>query len=147
MATDSVQESAVIDAELGAVYDVVGDFESYPDWLDEFKSAEVLETREDGWADRVRFTLSSMGLSLTMVLAYTYTDTRLSWHLVEGDMMTRNDGAYDMVDNGDGTTTLTYELTVETNVPLPGMVRKRLAKKTVVDSLKAIKQRAEAHEG
>ena len=144
MATDSVTESITINADLGTVYDVVGDFESYPEWLEEFKAVEVLQTREDGWAEKVRFTLASMGISLDMVLAYTYGDTRMEWVLEEGSMMTRNDGAYDMVDNGDGTTTLTYELLVETSVPLPSMVRKRLAKKTVVDSLKAIKVRAEA---
>lgn len=144
MATDSVKESIDIEAELGHVYDVIGDFDSYPEWLDEFRAAEVVETRDDGWADKVRFTMSSMGLTIHMTLVYTYTDARMSWSLVEADMMSRNDGAYDMVDNGDGTTTLTYELLIETNVPLPGMVRKRLARKTVHDSLKAIKERAEA---
>ncbi len=144
MATDSVQETIVVKAELGTVYDTVGDFESYPEWLDEFKSVEIVETRDDGWADKVKFELNSMGITLHMTLAYTYGDTRVEWVLVDGDMMTRNDGAYDMTDNGDGTTSLTYELTVETSVPLPGMVRKRIAKKTVSDSLKAIKKRAEA---
>lgn len=144
MAAERVRESIDIDAELGAVYDVIGDVESYPEWLEEFKEAEVLATREDGWVERARFTLASMGMSINMVLAYTYDDTRMSWELVEGDMINRNDGAYDLVDNGDGTTTLSYELLVEANVPLPGMVRRRLAKKTVVDALKAIKQRAEA---
>lgn len=144
MATDSVQESVVISAELGTVYDIVGDFDTYPQWLEEFKAVEVLATREDGWAEQVRFTMSTMGLTIHMTLAYTYSDTRMSWEMVEADMMTRNDGAYDMVDNGDGTTTLTYDLVVETTVPLPGMIRKKLARKTVTDSLKAIKLRAEA---
>lgn len=144
MATDSVTESITINADVGTVYDVVGDFESYPEWLEEFKAVEVLQTREDGWAEKVRFTLATMGISIDMVLAYTYGDTRMEWVLEEGSMMSRNDGAYDMTDNGDGTTTLTYELLVETQVPLPSMVRKRLAKKTVVDSLKAIKARSEA---
>ncbi|CAN5360402.1 SRPBCC family protein [soil metagenome] len=144
VATDSVQESVVINAELGTVYDVVGDFESYPEWLDEFRETEILATRDDGWAERVRFRLASMGITINMVLEYTYSDTRMEWVLVEADMMQRNDGAYDMVDNGDGTTTLTYELLIETSVPLPGMIRKQLAKKTVNGSLKAIKQRAEA---
>ncbi|MGI9018406.1 MAG: SRPBCC family protein [Euzebya sp.] len=143
MATDSVSESILVDAAPGAVYDVVGDFESYPQWLEQFKEAEVLVTRDDGWAQKVRYVLSTMGISLGMTLVYTYTDTRVEWVLESGDMMTRNDGSYDMVDNGDGTTTLTYELVVETNVPLPSIVRKSIAKKTVSDSLKAIKQRAE----
>ncbi|WP_370328207.1 SRPBCC family protein [Euzebya sp.] len=144
MATDSVTESITIAADLPTVYDVVGDYESYPDWLDEFKSAEVLESYDDGWAKQVRFALSSMGLTVHMTLAYTYTDTRVDWRLVDGDMISKNDGSYDMEDNGDGTTTLTYTLEVQSNVPLPGMVRKRIAQKTVTDSLKAIKQRAES---
>lgn len=144
LATDSVKETILVKADLGTVYDTVGDFGSYPEWLEEFKSAEILETREDGWADKVRYQLSTMGISISMTLVYTYTDTRVEWTLVEGEMMSRNDGAYDMTDNGDGTTSLTYELAVETSVPLPGMVRKRIAKKTVTDSLKAIKKRAES---
>lgn len=144
MATDSVQETVRIKADLGTVYDTVGDFESYPQWLEEFKEVEVLRTRDDGWADQVRYVLSSMGITLHMTLEYTYGDDRVEWRLVDGDMMTRNDGAYVMADNGDGTTDLTYELVVETSVPLPSMVRKRIAKKTVTDSLKAIKARAES---
>jgi uncharacterized membrane protein len=144
VATDSVRETITIAADLATVYDVVGDFETYPEWLEEFKAVEVLATRDDGWADRVRYTMSTMGLTIHMTLAYTYSDTRVDWELVEGDMMTRNDGAYDMVDNGDGTTQLTYELAVESSVPLPSMVRKRIARKTVTDSLKAIKARAES---
>lgn len=144
MATDSVTKSVVVNAPLGTVYDTVGDFERYPEWLEEFKDAEVIATRDDGWAQQVAYTLSTMGITLTMTLDYTYTDTRVEWTLVEGNMMRQNDGAYDMSDNGDGTTTLTYELEVDTNVPLPSMIRKKLAKKTVDDSLAAIKIRAEA---
>jgi uncharacterized membrane protein len=143
VATERVQETVQIAADLGTVYDTVGDFESYPEWLEEFREVEVLETRDDGWAHQVRYVLSSMGLSITMVLEYAYTDDRVQWHLVRGEMMTKNDGAYQMADNGDGTTSLTYELEVETSVPLPSMVRKRIARKTVTDSLKAIKARAE----
>lgn len=143
MATDSVEKTLTINADLGTVYDVVGDFESYPDWLEEFREAEVLETYDDGWAKQVRYVLHAMGISIDMTLAYTYTDTRVEWHLVDGDMISKNDGSYEMADNGDGTTALTYALEVVTNVPLPGMVRKRIAKKTVSDSLDAIKKRAE----
>lgn len=144
MASDSMTETLTVEADVETVYDTVADFEAYPEWLDEFKEAEILETFDDGWAKTVRFRLGAAGISLPMVLAYTYTDTRVDWSLVEGDMLTRNDGAYVLADNGDGTTDVTYELAVDSNIPLPGMVRRRVAKKIIVDSLKAIKKRAEA---
>ncbi len=58
-------------------------------------------------------------------------------------MITVNDGAYEMSANADGTTLLTYELMLETTVPLPGVVRRRFAKRTVNESLRSIKRRAE----
>lgn len=143
MASETVTESLVISAPLGAVYDTVGDFDSYPEWLEEFKEATIVETREDGWADRVAFVASSLGMTLRMTLAYSYDDSRMSWELVEANILSRNDGFYDMVDNGDGTTTLTYELSIDTLVPIPALLRRQLMRRTVTESLRAIKERSE----
>lgn len=142
--TDVALESVTIGADSTVVFDTLGALESYPEWLKEFKSAEVLTRRDDGWPERARFGIGAAGISLGFTLDYTYADDRMAWKLVEGDMLHKLDGAYVLADEGDGTTTLTYELEVDSTVPLPGMVRRRIALKIVRDSLKAIKARAEA---
>lgn len=144
MATDRVHSDIVIQASPGEIYDIIGDLEAYPEWQEEFKEAEILETDEDGWATRARFKLAAMGMSLHMVLAYTYTDTVMSWTLVESDLLQRNEGSYTLTDNGDGTTTLTYELEISSTIPLPSMLRRQLANRIVTGSLKHVKQRAES---
>lgn len=143
MASDQVRESIVVTAPVGAVYDTVTSYERYPEWMEEFKEVEVLRRRRDGRADTVRYVLSAVGVTMGMTLAYTYGDSRVDWVLVDGDMITVNDGAYEMSANADGTTLLTYELMLETTVPLPGVVRRRFAKRTVNESLRSIKRRAE----
>ncbi len=143
MASDKVRESIVVTAPVGAVYDTVTSFERYPEWMEEFKEVEVLGRRRDGRADTVRYVISAVGVTMGMTLAYTYGDSRVDWVLVDGDMITVNDGGYEMSANADGTTLLTYELAVETTVPLPGMVRRRFARRTVNESLRSIKRRAE----
>ncbi|CAN5726238.1 hypothetical protein BH24ACT15_BH24ACT15_17090 [soil metagenome] len=143
MASDQVRESIVVTAPVGAVYDTVTSYELYPEWMEEFKEVEVLRRRRDGRADTVRYVLSAVGVTMGMTLAYTYGDSRVDWVLVDGDMITVNDGAYEMSANADGTTLLTYELMLETTVPLPGVVRRRFAKRTVNESLRSIKRRAE----
>ncbi len=142
--TDSVSRSLTVDADLDTVYATVTDFEAYPEWLGEFKDAEVLERDADGRAASVRFRLGAVGISIGFTLTYTYAERRVEWKLVEGDMLHALDGAYDMADAGDGATELTYELEVESSLPLPGMVRRRVAGKIVADSLKQIKARAES---
>jgi uncharacterized membrane protein len=143
VASDQVRESIVVTAPVGAVYDTVTSYELYPEWMEEFKEVEVLRRRRDGRADTVRYVLSAVGVTMGMTLAYTYGDSRVDWVLVDGDMITVNDGAYEMSANADGTTLLTYELMLETTVPLPGVVRRRFAKRTVNESLRSIKRRAE----
>ncbi len=144
MGKNTASQKTTIKADVATVYALLEDVENYPQWMDEFKEAEVTERTDDGHPAKSRFVLSSMGVTMEMLLAYEHTDTSISWSLIEGKMMQKNDGAYRLTDNGDGTTELTYELDTETSVPLPGMVQRKLTKKVVNDTLKAVKKHAEA---
>ncbi len=143
MGKNSATQTETIRADLQTVYALLEDLDRYPSWMDEFKEVEVTEVGDDGHVDEARVVLSSMGVTLEMVMRYEHTDTRISWTLVEGNMISKNDGEYRFEDNGDGTTDVTYELDTETSVPLPGMVQRRLTKKVVSDTLKAVKAQAE----
>ena len=142
--TDSVSKSLTIDTDVDSVLATVTDLEAYPDWLGEFKAAEVTARDDEGRPARADFRLGAVGISVGFTLSYTYAPSRMQWTLVQGDMLHKLDGAYVLADNGDGTTTLTYELEVVSSIPLPGMVRRRVAGKIVSDSLAQIKARAEA---
>ena len=147
MAADRIVEKITVDADLDACYEVVADIESYPQWQDEFREVEVVATDDEGYAARGRMRLAAMGLTATMVLQYTRTDDTISWTLVEGDLITRNDGAYRFRELGDGRTEVSYELEVESSAPLPGFMKRKLAQKIANDSLKNVKKRAEAGSG
>lgn len=140
---DRVQESIVVDADVATVLETVASFDDYPQWQDEMSAAETLETDENGWGTLARFTVDAKVLTATFVLAYDYTDTSMSWHLVEGDKLTTNDGSYELVDLGDGRTEVTYTLEVGLAVPLPGMVRRRAAKQIAASGLRGLKRRVE----
>jgi ribosome-associated toxin RatA of RatAB toxin-antitoxin module len=140
---DRVQESIVVEADVATVLETVASFDDYPEWQDEMKAAETLETDENGWGTKARFTVDAKVLSATFTLEYEYTETSMSWTLVEGDKLTKNDGSYELKDLGDGRTEVTYTLEVGLSVPLPGMVRRRAAKQIVGSGLKGLKQRVE----
>jgi hypothetical protein len=71
-------------------------------------------------------------------------DTKVSWTLTKGDMLTAMDGVYELTPNGDGTTTVNYKLSVDVKIPMIGMI-KRKAEKVIVDTaLKGLKKRVES---
>lgn len=141
---ESVSDSIVVDAGSDAVWDVIADFETYPEWNDEITSAEVLASDEQGWGTRVRFEIDAGVIGATVTLEYAYADDRMSWWLVEGDKVRKNDGAYTLEARDDGTTLVTYELEVQPAVPLPGLVKRQAARRIVTRALSSMKQRVEA---
>ena len=82
--------------------------------------------------------------STRYTLKYDHSEcpNRLSWHLVDGDIMRSIDGAYSFVEV-DGGTQVFYEIEIELVIPLPGFVKRR-AEQRILDTVKELKARAES---
>ena len=122
--------------------EVIADFEHYPEWVDSMKSAEVLTVGDAGRAETVRMTLQHPLVSDTYTLRYDWQAHRVDWKLVEGSLLKAMDGSYQLEPAG-AACTVTYRLTVDVNLPMIGMF-KRKAEKTIIDgALKGLKKRVE----
>jgi uncharacterized membrane protein len=124
--SDRAAQTTLIDAPLAKAYAVALDFERYPEWAKDVKEAIVRGRDDQGRATLVEFRASALGRSTRYTLSYDYSDApnRLSWHLVDGDIMRAIDGAYSFVEV-DGGTQVFYEIEIELVIPLPGFVKRR----------------------
>lgn len=126
--------------------EVALDFEQYPSWAPDIKEAAVIARDDRGRGTTVSFRAAAMGRSASYVLAYTYSDDNrlISWTLLEGDIMRALDGSYSFANGPDDSTDITYHLTVELVVPIPGFVRRRAEGKIMGTALRELKLRAES---
>jgi ribosome-associated toxin RatA of RatAB toxin-antitoxin module len=141
---DQSTQSIVVDAPAADVMAVIADFPSYPQWVAAAKKVEVVETGEDGRAQRVHFVLDAGAVKDDYVLDYTWDgDRQVSWTLVTGQMQKRQDGSYTLEEK-EGTTEVTYSITIDLSIPMLGMI-KRKAEKVILDTaLKELKKRVES---
>jgi uncharacterized membrane protein len=145
--TDTSTQSIVVDAPCAQVAAVICDFPRYPEWVSTVKSIEVVEEYEDGYASQVRFVLDAGVFADQYTLAYEYADdiSRIEWHLVAPSKMQKSqEGSYDLVDNGDGSSTVTYTLTVELSISMLGMFRRKAEKVIMDTALRELKRRVES---
>jgi carbon monoxide dehydrogenase subunit G len=144
---DTSTQSIVIAAPPDQVVAVICDFAKYPEWVSAAKSVEVLEEYEDGYPSQVRFSLDAGVVADDYTLQYEYSEdiSRIEWHLVQASKMQKTqDGSYDITDNGDGTSTVTYTLEVELAIGMLGMF-KRKAEKIIMDTaLTELRKRVES---
>ena len=142
--TDRAAQTALVAASPDKCWSVVLDFERYPEWARDVKEATVRARDDQGRPSRVEYRASALGRSTHYTLAYDYSQAprRVTWSLVDGDIMRLVDGAYTFEAEGTGTK-VTYSLAIELVVPLPGFVKRR-AEVRILNSLKELKNRAEA---
>ncbi|MEU6833539.1 SRPBCC family protein [Nocardia beijingensis] len=141
---DRTQRSIVIEAPSQQVMSVIADLESYPEWVSAAKSVEVLETGPDGLAKTARFVLDAGVVKDTYVLSYDWRADRkaVSWRLLSGELQKAQNGTYELIERPGGTEVV-YTLTVDLNIPMIGMF-KRKAEKVITDTaLKELKKRVE----
>jgi hypothetical protein len=122
---------------------VIADLETYPEWSTGIKKVIVDEVGDDGRPSVATFTLDAGLIQDVYTLHYDWSgDKRVDWNLTQGKMMKAQVGSYELNAAGDGTEVV-YKLSVELNIPMLGMF-KRKAERVIIDTaLKGLKKRVE----
>lgn len=141
---DKTAQTIYIEADPTTVMDVIADIGSYPEWVNEYKETEVLETDENGNPKKARLVLDAAVLKDTMVLEYVWPPDRTSvaWTLVSSSLLRSLNGAYRLSPKGSGTE-VTYELSVDLVVPMIGLLKRKAERRLTDTALKDLKKRAE----
>ena len=145
---DRTQSSIEIAAQPGEVLDVIADFERYPEWANEVKSAKLLSEDGDGWADQVEFQLDAGAIKDNYVLEYDWNIAEdgtgsVSWHLVRATLLKGLNGSYTLEPVAAGTK-VTYDLEVELTMPMIGLLKRKAEKHIINLALSELKKRVEA---
>ena len=142
---EQTSSSIVVDAPPADVMAVIADFDAYPTWAKGVQVADVRAAGPDGRAEQVFFALDVSPIKDEYTLAYDWdADREVTWTLVEGTMLKALDGAYTLVDRGDGSTEVTYRLALDVSIPLIGMLKRKGEKILIDTALKGLKKRVES---
>jgi hypothetical protein len=146
MAEGMQKGSIEIDAAPKVVMDEIADYEAYPDWTGEIKKSEIRKRDAQKRGKQVYYEVSMGPLKADYVLDYTYKakDAGVSWTMLEGNGVKKIEGEY-LLESLDGgkRTKVTYEMTVESPLPMPGFMRRQVERKAIDVALKGLKKRVE----
>jgi ribosome-associated toxin RatA of RatAB toxin-antitoxin module len=144
---DSVKDTIDIKATAEEIFDVVTDFENYPEWNADIKKVEVRESDSEGRATEVWMEVDAKVKTVRYTLAYDYSNApdSFSWDLLEGDVKALS-GSYSF-DEFDDVTEVTYETSIDPGFPVPGMIKRQAQKRIAKGALEDLKKRVESLSG
>ncbi len=144
---DQATQTIEIAAPPDRVFEVLLDLDHYPTWARDLKGVTVESRDAEGRGYEVTFRAAAMGRSTSYTLRYSYDDEprRMTWELVRGDITRRIDGSYTLepVVGDPSRTNVTYDLTVDLVVPLPGFVKRRAEAKIINSALRELRAHLE----
>ncbi len=142
----SVTKQVIIEAPLEKVFDIVADYERYPEFVPGIRSCKV---RSANGEKHVEYELDLGVRRIRYVLRHEeQRPTRVSWSLVSGDMMKVSNGSWELAAEG-GRTRALYSVEIQITRPplVPQMIVDRvsdeLTRIQLPKTLDAFKARAE----
>ena len=146
--SDHANQRRIIKASPQKCFDMVSDVEKLSEWTTDIKEVKVLVRDDDGRPGDVLFRAAAMGRSTKYTLRYSYGSNplRISWRVVESDLIQRMNGDYEFhsVGTSGEETEVIYDLDVDLLVRLPGFVKRRAESKIVHAAVDDLKERLEA---
>ena len=142
---DISSHSTQIQAPIEQVREILFNLEGYPSWSSAIKTVEVLERDSSSRPTKLTLKVEAGVLKDRPTLVYDWSKApnEISFSLEEADLMTQMDGKYEIKDNGDDSVTVTYSLSTALTMPVPDLMRRKVEKSTIEQSLSELKQKLE----
>ncbi|BBZ78934.1 cyclase [Mycolicibacterium anyangense] len=138
-----VSKTLEVNADAASILGIVADFEAYPQWNDEVKAVYILARYDDGRPSQLRIDTVIQGHESTFIQAVYYPgDGQIQTVLQQGDVFTKQDQLFSVVGMGPASL-LTVDLDVETSMPVPAMMVKKLTSDVLEHLAANLKDRAE----
>jgi uncharacterized membrane protein len=142
--TDEASRTVTVAAPLDIVLATIRDVAREPEWVEEIRAVEVLDSDAAGLALTAHLTAAAPVGTDEYTLAYAHRDDGLSWSMVSGKLQTGQDASYTLRAVDDTHTEVTFDLTISHNLPLPGFLRRKVIGDLASNRVKGLTKRVES---
>lgn len=137
----SAQTTEIFDCTPEQFYELICDFESYPEFLPEVKDCKVVGEKDGK---------KLVEYSISLIKSFTYRlwmefdpPRKLSWTLESGDLFKKSSGSWEL-SPVDGKTKAIYSVEAQFKVFVPGPIAKTLVNVNLPNMMNAYRQRVKA---
>ncbi len=132
-----------VNTSIEKFYEVISDFESYPEFIPEMKDIKVNSMNEK--QGEIEFALKMMGMSIEYTLKFEFDAPKeAKWTFVKGNKMKDNTGYWKLTAIDKNKVEAEYHAELTLGALIPGAVADTLVKVGLPNLMKQFKDRAES---
>lgn len=131
----------VINAPVEKVFDVITQYERYPEFLPEVK--EIRASNRQGNTVELHYKVDVVKTVRYSIRVTEERPRRMSWSFIQGEVMKDNKGSWVLEPEGEGKTRATYTVEMALGALVPKSIVNALVDSSLPKMLDAFKRRAE----
>lgn len=137
--------TANIEASSDAIFAILKDLDSYPQWSASIKSVEIAERDGAGNPSKANLKVEAGVLKDRVSLDYDWSKApnEISFTLEDAGLLTEMSGIFTLKSLDADTTEVSYQLKVALSMPVPDIMRKKQEQATIDQELAKLKAHAE----
>jgi ribosome-associated toxin RatA of RatAB toxin-antitoxin module len=135
------EESIVIQVPARVIYEIVYDFEKYPEFLSDVREVSVDGRKGNSLTAAFEIQVIKKIHYSLQVKGTPYK--KISWNLLSGDLFKKNNGEWTFQEEGKGKTQATYKVDIDFSLFVPSLITSKLIGANLPGMLKRFKERAE----
>jgi ribosome-associated toxin RatA of RatAB toxin-antitoxin module len=137
--------TANIEASSEAIFAILKDLDSYPQWSASIKSVEIAERDGAGNPSKANLKVEAGVLKDRVSLDYDWSKApnEISFTLEDAGLLTEMSGIFNLKSLDADTTEVSYQLKVALSMPVPDIMRKKQEQATIDQELAKLKAHAE----
>jgi ribosome-associated toxin RatA of RatAB toxin-antitoxin module len=137
--------TATIEASSEAIFAILKDLDSYPQWSASIKSVEIAERDGAGNPSKANLKVEAGVLKDRVSLDYDWgkAPNEISFTLEDAGLLTEMSGIFTLKSLDADTTEVSYQLKVALSMPVPDIMRKKQEQATIDQELAKLKAHAE----
>jgi len=140
-----VSKTVEVDADEAAILAIVADFEAYPLWNEEVEGCWILARYDDGRPSQLRLDTAIQGNKGTYIQAVYYPGpNQIQTVMQQGEHFSRQHQLFSVVGMGPRSSLLTVDMDVETTLPVPAAMVKKVVNDALDHLAGNLKTRAES---
>ena len=136
--------SEVFDVDINNIYEVLLDYEKYPEFMTGVDKVTILDSSES--ESRVEYQINVIKKLNYILKLEQSRPTQISWSFESGDLFKVNSGSWNLKDLGDGKTEVVYNVEVEAKgfFPGSGKIAQKLTETQLPGLMESIRERAKS---
>jgi coenzyme Q-binding protein COQ10 len=135
-----VSRTEIFEVPRQAFYNVVADYEAYPEFVEHMKSTKVLEV--DGKRSRVAFTVHLVKEIPYVLDIYHEEPKRVWWELVQSSFFKVSNGSWELKYKSPKKTEVLYSVEVVPRILVPRSIMDMLTRQSLPSMMRAFAERA-----